>query len=50
MKREEVSLDKPLTIGRLAKLANINVETIRFDQKQGLRELPTPKGAAPLQA
>lgn len=32
--------NKPLTIGRLAKLANINVETIRFYQKQDLIQQP----------
>ncbi len=31
---------KPLTIGHLAKLASINVETIRFYQKQGLIQEP----------
>jgi MerR family mercuric resistance operon transcriptional regulator len=30
----------PLTIGRLAKKANINVETIRFYQKRGLIQEP----------
>jgi MerR family mercuric resistance operon transcriptional regulator len=34
---------KHLTIGRLAKLANLNVETIRFYQKRGLiQEPPKP--------
>jgi len=32
--------NKPLTIGRLAKLANINVETTRFYQKQDLIQQP----------
>jgi MerR family mercuric resistance operon transcriptional regulator len=35
---------KHLTIGRLAKLANLNVETIRFYQKRGLIQEP-PKPA-----
>jgi len=32
---------KQLTIGSLAKLANINVETIRFYQKKGLIQQPS---------
>jgi len=32
--------NKPLTIGHLAKLAHINVETIRFYQKKGLIQEP----------
>jgi len=32
--------EKPLSIGQLAKLAGINVETIRFYQKRGLIQLP----------
>jgi MerR family mercuric resistance operon transcriptional regulator len=33
-------INKKLTIGYLAKLANINVETIRFYQKKGLIQQP----------
>jgi MerR family mercuric resistance operon transcriptional regulator len=33
---KKLPIVKPLTIGKLAKAANVNIETIRYYQKQGL--------------
>lgn len=36
-----ISLEKPMTIGKLAKACGVGVETIRFYQRQGLLETPS---------
>jgi len=40
-KTKKLPIVKPLTIGKLAKAANVNIETIRYYQKQGLIIEPT---------
>ena len=41
-----MNMDESLTIGKLAKASNVNVETIRFYEKKGLLKKPlTKKGA-----
>ena len=37
--------DGPLTIGRLAKAANVGVETVRYYQQRKLLPVPPPRGA-----
>lgn len=37
--------EKPMTIGALAKAADVGVETVRFYQRKGLLETPSSHGA-----